>query len=375
MRYYIIAGERSGDLHGSNLVKSIRAHDPEAVFRGLGGDYLKQAGVELFVHYAAFAVMGFVEVLINIVKISGYLRKCGRDIIKFKPDVIILIDYAGFNRQMARFGKKNHIKVFYYISPKVWAWNPKRAYHLKEKVDNMFVILPFEKDFYKKFDWNVDYVGNPVLDAVKAHDPDVDFLETHGFNRTDRLIALLPGSRRQEVLRIIPVMREVVLRFSGLQFGVATVNNLEKDLYSPLADCPNVHLVEEDTYNLLLHAHAAIVTSGTATLETALFKVPQMVVYRATALTIALARMVIRVPFISLVNLIAEKKVVRELIQKDANADTISNELNALVDNGSYRRNMLAEYEAVIKRLDTGSASENAGRLMVEYLNGKPGTQ
>lgn len=369
MRYYIIAGERSGDLHGSNLVKAIRRHDPNAVFRGLGGDYLRNEGVELFVHYGEFAVMGFVEVLLNIVKISGYLRKCGRDIINFRADVIILIDYAGFNRQMAAFGKKNNIRVFYYISPKVWAWNQRRAYQLKANVDRMFVILPFEKDFYQKFKWQVDYVGNPVLDAVKAHEPDLNFLLQRGFDHSRPLVALLPGSRKQEVLRILPVMQEVVLRFPELQFGVATVNNLEKSLYDPVANLPNVRLVEEDTYNLLLNAHAAIVTSGTATLETALFKVPQIVVYKAAPLTIALGRWVIKVKYISLVNLIAEKLVVKELIQDDANAIDISNELQSLVGDTSYRKQMLANYDEIIKRLDTGSASENAARLMVGYLS------
>lgn len=368
MRYYIIAGERSGDLHGSNLVKAIRKHDPNAVFRGLGGDYLKEAGVELFTHYAEFAVMGFVEVLLNIVKISGYLRKCGKDIVSFKADVIILIDYAGFNRQMARFGKKNGIKVFYYISPKVWAWNQNRAWRLKANVDRMFVILPFEKDFYKKFNWDVDYVGNPVLDAVKAHDPDLNFIPTRGFDRSRPLVALLPGSRRQEVIRILPLMREVVLRFPEIQFGVATVNNLDQALYAPLRECANVSLVAEDTYNLLLNAQAAIVTSGTATLETALFKVPQIVVYKAAALTIALGKLVIRVKYISLVNLIAGKEVVKELIQESASPDSVSQELKHLVSAGDYRKKMLSEYDAIVRLLDTGSASENAARLMVGYL-------
>ena len=368
MRYYIIAGERSGDLHGSNLVKAIRQRDPDAVFRGLGGDYLRQAGVDLFVHYAEFAVMGFVEVLLNIVKISGYLRKCGKDIIDFDADVIILIDYAGFNRQMARFGKKHNIKVFYYISPKVWAWNQARAYQLKANVDRMFVILPFEKEFYEKFDWRVDYVGNPVLDAVKAHQPARDFIKRRGFDESRPLVALLPGSRKQEVTRIIPALRQVVMRFPEIQFGVATVNNLDKTLYDPLATCANVKFVEEDTYNLLLNARAAIVTSGTATLETALFKVPQIVVYKAGQASYVLAKMVIKVDFISLVNLIAGKEVVKELIQDDANPEEISRELRAIVEEGEYRKKMLTEYDAIIKRLDTGSASENAARLMVGYL-------
>lgn len=368
MRYYIIAGERSGDLHGSNLVKAIRKHDPAAVFRGLGGDYLRQAGVELFVHYAEFAVMGFVEILLNIIKISGYLRKCGKDIQAFRPDVIILIDYAGFNRQMARFGKRNNIRVFYYISPKVWAWNQWRAHQLKANVDRMFVILPFEKDFYKKFGWDVDYVGNPVLDAVREHQPDDGFLARHKLKREGRIIGLLPGSRKQELENIIPVMGEVVSRFPEFQFAIATVNNLDSGLYEPLKKFPNVSFIEEETYNLLQHAHAAIVTSGTATLETALFRVPQVVVYRAGTLSYKLAKMVIKVAYISLVNLIAGKAVVKELIQHDASADKICAELQLLVSDAEYRKNMLTAYDEIISILDTGSASENAARLMVEDL-------
>lgn len=368
MRYYIIAGERSGDLHGGNLVRSIRRHDPEAVFRGLGGDYLRQQGVDLFAHYSDLAVMGFVEVLLSIVKISRYLRKCGRDILDFKPDVIILIDYAGFNYQVARFGKKNNIKVFYYISPKVWAWSQRRAWHLKKNVDRMFVILPFEKDFFRKFNWEVDYVGNPVLDAVKAHQADAGFVARHGLDKSKAVVALLPGSRHQEVSRVLPVFRELVVRLPDVRFGVATVNNLPAALYESVGSLPNVVLVAEDTYNLLQQADAAVVTSGTATLETALFRVPQVVVYRAAKLTIALGRLVIRVPFISLVNLIAEREVVRELIQDDANAEVICQELNALISNREYRDRMRAGYDEIIRKLDTGSASENAGRLMVGYL-------
>ena len=370
MRYYIIAGERSGDLHGSNLVKAIRNHDPQAVFRGLGGDYLQQAGVQLFVHYAAFAVMGFVEVLLNIIKISGYLRKCAADISAFKPDVLILIDYAGFNRQMARIAKGKGIKVFYYITPKVWAWNQGRAHQLKATVNRMFVILPFEKDFYRKFDWDVDYVGNPVLDAVKTHQPETNFLHTSGLNTQSPIVALLPGSRKQELLGIVPLMREVIEGFPEYQFAVATVNNLDKSLYTPLSEFKNVRLVEENTYNLLLHADAAIVTSGTATLETALFKVPQVVVYKTGFLSYALAKMVIQVKYISLVNLIAGKEVVRELIQKEANFKQVTRELKALLANGEYRDQMLLNYDAIIDRLDTGSASENAAKLMVGYLRG-----
>lgn len=368
MKYYIIAGERSGDLHGGNLVKAIRKLDAHATFRGFGGEYLQNAGVELFVHYAKFAVMGFAEILLNIIKIAGYLRKCKNDILDYNPDVIILIDYAGFNRQIARFGKKKNIKVFYYISPKVWAWNQRRAHQLKANVDRMFVILPFEKDFYKKFNWDVDYVGNPVLDAAKAHIPDKDFLTRMQLNPASPIIALLPGSRRQELLRITPVLVEVIKKFPEFQFAVATVNNLDKSLYAPLSEFKHVKLVEEDTYNLLLNAHAAIVTSGTATLETALFKVPQMVVYKAAGLSYVLAKMVVKVKFISLVNLIAGGEVIREFIQDEANVENMTKELKAITSDVAYRNRILMDYNMIYERLDTGSASENAARLMVSYL-------
>jgi lipid-A-disaccharide synthase len=236
----------------------------------------------------------------------------------------------------------------------------------------MFVILPFEKDFFKKFDWDVDYVGNPVLDAVKAHTPDLHFLEKNQLRSSAPLVALLPGSRKQEVQAMVPILAEVVKRFPEYQFAVAAINNFNKDFYKSLSAQPNVTLVYEDTYNLLLNAHAAIVTSGTATLETALFKVPQTVVYRTSAITYSLGKLLIRVPFISLVNLIAGKGVIRELIQHQANPEDIGNELKLLVSDKAYRSAIRKDYDFIFKTLDTGSASENAGRLMVKYLSGSP---
>lgn len=368
MRYYLVAGERSGDLHGGNLINAIKKHDTEAIFRGFGGENMKAAGMDLAVHYSDMAFMGFVEVLRNIGTITGYIKKCKADILSYKPDVVILIDYAGFNRRIATFARNNGFRVFYYITPKVWAWRQKRALQLKANVDRMFVILPFEKDFFKKFDWNVDYVGNPVLDAVKAHIPDPEFMKKHRLPPAGPLVALLPGSRRQEVHAMVPILAAVARRFPEYHFAVAAINNFNQDFYGSLAALPNVTLVYEDTYNLLLHARAAIVTSGTATLETALFRVPQTVVYRTSAFTYSIAKLLIQVPFISLVNLIAGKEVIKELIQSKANADEIGNELRSLVDDGTYRSTILQDYDTVYKALDTGSASENTGRLMVKYL-------
>lgn len=368
MRYYIIAGERSGDLHAGNLVKAIKQLDSNAHFKGFGGDYMSDAGVELTVHYREMAFMGFAEVLANLNKISKNTNICKADILSFKPDVIILVDYGGFNTRIAKWAKKQKIKVFYYITPKVWAWYQKRALTLKKNVDRMFVILPFEKDFYKKFDWDVDYVGNPVLDAIKDHKADPSFLQKNNFDASKTLVAFLPGSRKQELANVIPVLTVVAKRFIEFQFGVATVGNLDKSLYASLEGLENVRFISDDTYNLLLNSKAAVVTSGTATLETALLKVPQVVIYKTSTISYKIAKGFIRVPFISLVNLIASKPVVKELIQHEMHQELISSELKLLIFDEVYRKKMLREYDTIYNTLDIGSASENTARLMLKYL-------
>ncbi len=368
MKYYIIAGERSGDLHGSNLIKALKKNDPKAILRGFGGDYMKDAGMELVVHYSKLAFMGFVAVIANFNKISELLKICKADILEFQPDVIILIDYGGFNMRIAKFAKPIGLKVFYYISPKVWAWNTGRAWKLKANVDRMFCILPFEKDFYKQFDWDVDYVGNPVLDAVKAFQPDEDFLMKNSLKREKKIVALLPGSRKIELERMLPVMAEVVKANSNYQFVVAAVKTLPSELYTPLSSLASVKFIYDATYDLLSHADAAIVTSGTATLETGLFKVPQAVIYRASSIEYFLGIRFVKVKFISLVNLIANRLVIKEFLQHTMTPENVNAELKNLLEDESYRNKMLADYEEVYKILDTGSASENAGRLMVSYL-------
>lgn len=369
MRYYLIAGERSGDLHGSNLIRSLKKNDPNAVFRGFGGDYMKAVGMDLAVHYDEMAFMGLKALITNAWTIYQKIKFCKEDILEFKPDVIILIDYAGFNGRIGRFGKKMGIRVFYYISPKVWAWYTRRALELKSFVERMFVILPFEKEFYKKFDFDVDYVGNPVLDAVKAFRPDPDFLNKNQFIPGKKIIALLPGSRKMELNRIVPVMAEVARANPQYQFAVAAIQSLPPELYASLREIPAVKFVFDATYDLLAHAEAAIVTSGTATLETGIFKVPQVVVYKAGKVELAIIRKMVKVPFISLVNLIANKEVVKELIQEDVVFGRVNAELKNLVEDSAYRKEMLLEYEQVYKVLDTGSASENTAFLMTRYLN------
>jgi lipid-A-disaccharide synthase len=365
MRYYVIAGERSGDLHAGNLIKSLRKLDSAAIFKGFGGDFMKESGAELTMHYRELAFMGFAEVAANLGKIFKNIRTCKEDILAFKPDVVILVDYGGFNTRIAKFCKKNNITVFFYITPKVWAWNQSRALTLKKNVDRMFVILPFEKDFYKKFEWDVDYVGNPVLDAIKAHATDPDFLKKNGLTEGQPLVALLPGSRKQELVNMIPIITAIAKRFNEFQFGVASVSNLDESLYNPLRTLENVRLIENDAYNLLLNSKAAVVTSGTATLETALLNVPQVVIYKTSTISYSIAKSFIKVPFISLVNLIAGKKVVKELIQKDMNEDMIAKELKLLMLDDNYRKQIQDDYTKIYKTLDIGSASENAARLMV----------
>lgn len=330
---------------------------------------MQSAGMDVVVHYRELAFMGFAEVLANLRTISKKLKQCQQDILKYKPDVIILIDYAGFNMRIAKFAKRHGIKVFWYISPKVWAWNQSRALKLKANVDRMFVILPFEKAFFEKYDWDVDYVGNPVLDAVKAHQPDEKFLSKNNFDKNTSLVALLPGSRKQELQHMIPLMASVASKLPNVQFGLATVNNLSEEMYAPLKDLSNVRFISDATYDLLTNAQAAIVTSGTATLETALFRVPQVVVYKTSGFSYRIAKMAIKVPFISLVNLVAEREVVKELIQDDASEEKTLGEIKLILEDSNYRDSILKGYEEIIRILDTGSASETTARLMVSYLN------
>lgn len=366
MRYYFIAGERSGDLHAGNLAKAIRTLDPAAEMRGFGGEYLESAGVIIDVHYRELAVMGFWEVITNLNRIRQYLDRCKANILAYHPDVIVLVDFGGFNKRIAQWARANQIRVYYYISPKVWAWNEKRALKLKASVDRMFVILPFEKEFYKKFDWEVDYVGNPVLDAVKVHQKDPAFRTNHNLP-VRPLIALLPGSRKQEVQNGLDLVISVATEFPAYIFAVAGVNSLDPGVYEKVKGRENIFLVFEDTYNLLLNSEAAIVTSGTATLETALLKVPQVVVYKTSFFSYEIARRLIRVPFISLVNLISGREVVKELIQGEFTRENVCKELQAILAGGK-REQILSGYEEIYRKLDTGSASVNAATLMVRDL-------
>jgi len=368
MKYYIIAGETSGDLHGANLINALKTIDGEAEFRIVGGDRMQQAsGQKAIIHTSQMAFMGFIEVLANIGTIAKNLRMVKADITAHKPDTLVLIDFPGFNLKIAEFAWKAGTPVCYYISPKVWAWNQRRVLKIKRVVDKLFCILPFEVDFYRKWDMEVDYVGNPLLDAIAGHTVNPHFVEKHQLMGKP-IIALLPGSRAMEIRRILPVMANVSRMFPGHHCVVAGAPNFTRAFYEQYMDGLALPLVFDATYDLLKHADAAVVTSGTATLETALLRIPQVVVYKANPISILIAKMVIKVRFISLVNLITDMLAVRELIQKDCNADNIADELDLLINNQEYRDNILENYDLLMEKMGDPGASERTARLITSFL-------
>ncbi|MFA0960865.1 lipid-A-disaccharide synthase [Roseivirga sp. BDSF3-8] len=366
MRYYIIAGERSGDLHGGELIKYLMQMDPDAQIRGWGGDGMKAAGMKLVKHYRETAFMGVWEVLINLRKIRSFLKECKKDIRSFAPDAIVLIDYPGFNLRIAAFAKSLGVPVHYYISPKVWAWNTKRAKKIKRFVDKLYVIFPFEVDFFRKYEVGAIFVGNPLISLINDYSPSADAKIL--CQKNDQIIAVLPGSRYQEVKSMLDVMLQVVDQLPDFHFVVAAVSNLPVELYDAAMEHPSVTVLTDSAYDILSYSKAAIVTSGTATLETALFSVPQVVCYKTSAFTYSIAKKVIKVPFISLVNIVAEKEVVKELIQNDFTPSMITKELQSLVDDTSYRRNMLNEYSDLKKRLGKKNAPLEVAEQIVNSL-------
>ena len=368
MKYYLVAGEASGDLHGANLMKALKEKDPQAEFRFFGGDLMLAEGGELVKHYADMAFMGFAEVVINLRTILKNLSFCKNDIAAWQPDVLILIDFPGFNLKIAEFAKTQGILVCYYISPKVWAWNPKRVLKIKRIVDHLFCILPFEVDFYKKWDMEVDYVGNPLLDAVSAFKPDPDF-RLHNELDTRKIIALLPGSRRQEISRLLPDMVSIAEKSTDYQFVVAGAPSFDYNYYYQYTKASGIKVLFNSTYDLLTIADAAIVASGTATLETALFSVPQIVVYKGNNISIAIARAVVKIRFISLVNLIMDGAVVKELIQQDCNPAKITEELTMILDDKNYRAQMLDNYKTLHDKMGKPGASEKTAGLIIGYTS------
>lgn len=364
MKYYIIAGEASGDLHASNLVKELKKLDTAAEVRAWGGDLLQAQGADLVKHYRDLAFMGFKEVIANLGTILKNIRFCKEDIAAYKPDVIIFVDYPGFNMRIAEWARKQGYRTVYYISPQVWAWKPKRALKLKRDIDRMIVILPFEEEFYQGYGYKVDYVGHPLLDVIDTIKPSQAALADKP------LVALLPGSRKQEIKKVLPVMLEAARSFPDYRFIVAGAPGQDESFYEPFLDAhgAGVGIVYNKTYDLLRQAEAALVTSGTATLETALFNVPEVVCYKGSKFSFWIGRQLVKVKYISLVNLIMDRPVVKELIQDDFTTETLESELRALLHDSHYRSRMQEDYKTLRQKLGGKGASERAAGIVYQFL-------
>ncbi|NLP58894.1 lipid-A-disaccharide synthase [Lutibacter sp. B1] len=367
MKYYIISGEASGDLHGSNLMKALIEKDKNAEIRFWGGDLMQKVGGTMVKHYRDLAFMGFAEVLMNIRTILNNIKLCKKDILQFKPDVLILIDYPGFNMRIAELAKKQGIKVHYYISPQIWAWKENRIKKIKKDVDFMYVILPFEKDFYeKKHNFPVHFVGHPLIDAI-SNRKQVDehtFREKYGLSNKP-IIALLPGSRKQEIKKMLSVMLKMADKFEGYQFVIAGAPSQDYDFYLQFINKDNVKFISNKTYDLLSVSYAAIVTSGTATLETAIFKIPEIVCYKTSWISYQIGKNLIDLKFISLVNLIMNKEVVKELIQNDFNEINLEKELKRILK-GYQRAVMFLDYYDLEQKLGGKGASEKTAELIIK---------
>lgn len=369
MKYYIIAGEASGDLHGSNLMKSIYQEDSTAEIRFWGGDLMQKVGGTLVKHYRDLAFMGFAEVVMNLKTILNNIKICKTDILAFQPDVIVFIDYPGFNLRIAKWSKALGFKNHYYISPQIWAWKESRIKEIKRDIDKMYVILPFEKTFYEdKHHFPVSFVGHPLIDAIQAH-PLVDDATFRKENQLNDLpiIALLPGSRKQEITKMLSVMLSIADDFKEYQFVIAGAPSQEYSFYQQFITSDNIKFLSNKTYDLLQHATAALVTSGTATLETALFKVPEVVCYKGNWISYQIAKRIITLKYISLVNLIMDKEVVTELIQDDCSTQRIKTELQKILD--SENRKVLQEnYTILEEKLGGKGASSTTAKLIVADL-------
>lgn len=377
MKYYLIVGEASGDLHASNLMKAIIERDNEAQFRFFGGDLMTAVGGERVKHYRELAYMGFIPVLLHLRTIMSNMKRCKRDIVSWQPDVLILVDYPGFNLSIAQYIRKNtKIPIYYYISPKIWAWKEYRIKNIRRDVDELFSILPFEIDFFAKHKYKIHYIGNPCVDAVDSFL--MNDTETHSEfcaanNLTDKpIVALLAGSRKQEIKSNLVMMLDAMKQYPQYQPIIAGAPGIDKELYAPFLT-GEVKILYGSTYRLLKHSHAALVTSGTATLETALFRVPQVVCYATPMAKLYswLKRHFLKVKFVSLVNLIAGREVVRELVAADMTRENVEKEIGLLLGNTTERNTMLSEYDKIIEILGSPGASERAAETIIKLLSNK----
>lgn len=364
MKYYIIAGEASGDLHGSNLIKEIQNLDSSAECRCWGGDKMASTGATIVKHIRDLAFMGFAEVVKNLPAIMKNFSFCKNDIETFKPDVIVFIDYPGFNLRMAKWAKTNHYKTVFYISPQIWAWKENRVKAIKKYVDKMLVILPFEKNYYKKWNYEVEYVGHPLVKVIEEYQQNHPELQPN-----PNLIALLPGSRKQEISAKLPIMLEATKNFENYQFVIAKAPSIEENFYDQfIKGYNNVTTADNNTYSVLMQARAALVTSGTATLETALFNVPEIVCYKAGRISYEIGKRLIQLKFICLVNLIMNKEVVKELIQHDLTPENITKELHKIIAEGNKRNQVLQNYQELKKLLvKGGDASHKAAAIIYDF--------
>ncbi len=371
MKYYLIAGEASGDLHAANLMKALKRLDPSAEFRFWGGDLMQAQGGTLVKHYRDLAFMGFIEVVYNLRTILKNIDFCKKDILEYQPDTLILIDYPGFNLRIAKWAKEKGTSNHFYVSPQIWAWKESRIKSIKRDVDHMYVILPFEKEFYEeKHNYKVHFVGHPLLDAIAGK----ELVNAEEFKKTYKLddrpvIALLPGSRKQEIEKMLKTMLGITDDFKDYQFVIAGAPSQEPEFYSPFIKKKNVHLVMNRTYDVLSMATAALVTSGTATLETALFKVPEVVCYKGSKISYLIAKRIIKLDYISLVNLIMGREVVKELIQNDFNTKNLKAELKKILD-PQHRETIFSGYFELEKKLGGPGASEKTAKLILYNLNG-----
>jgi len=369
MKYYIIAGEASGDLHGSNLMKALLKEDPKADIRFWGGDLMQTVGGSIVTHYKERSFMGFAEVIMNLKTILGFIKSCKKDIESFKPDVIVLIDNSGFNLRIAKWAKEEGYKTHYYISPQVWASRASRVKKIKRYVDAMYTILPFEKEFYDKHGYEVNFVGHPLIDAVSYRElvDEMAFRDSYKLSNKP-IIALLPGSRKQEIKKMLDVMLSVVDDFTDYQFVIAGAPSQDFSFYQSIIQSRDIAFVDNKTYDLLSISFAALVTSGTATLETALFKVPQVVCYKASNISYQIAKRIVTLKFISLVNLIMDREVVTELIQGDLNTKRLKKELEAIL-NPEKREQLFLDYYELEKKLGGKGASENTAKLIYKAIS------
>lgn len=364
MKYYIIAGEVSGDLHGANLIKSIKKIDANANFMVWGGDLMQNQGATNVVHIRDRAIMGFIEVILNLFKIIKLINFAKKDISEYNPDRLIFIDYPGFNLKIAAWAHSKGFETHYYISPKIWAWNVKRALKIKKIITKMYVILPFEREFYKKFGYDVKYVGNPILDQIKNFIPDPDFVKNYNLDNKP-IIALLPGSRKQEIDLIMPVMLQSVIPFTkNYNVVIAVAPGYENSYFNKFLNIENVKLIKDNTYNILKYSYAAIVTSGTAALETAIFNIPQVVCYKTSWINAFIAKFVIKVKYISLPNLISGKEIIRELLQNELTVENLKKELNKLT-NENLREKVFEDYSELKEIMGSEGASDITASCIV----------